>query len=159
VQTGAAFAFLLLTDSAPMISYEPASFAVRGLALVYEALIVAAILFVAAAIPTAINRAAIAPGTIWFELWLAASVFAYFGYCWTRSGQTVPMRAWQLLLTDLSGRRVSWRTALLRWCVSALLGFGVLGWLAMLVDRDGLALQDRLSKTRVLRLPKSTKLG
>ena len=145
---------LSLTNSAPSATYEPAGFAVRGLALVYELLIVAAILFIAAAIPTAINRAAIAPGTIWFELWLAACVFAYFGYCWTRSGQTVAMRAWQLLLTDLDGRRVSWRTALLRWLMSTLLGFGIIGWLAMLVDRDTLALQDRLSKTRVLQIKK-----
>ena len=141
-----------MTNAQPTL--EPASFAVRGIAMVYEALIVAAILFVAAAIPTAINGGAIAPGSVWFELWLLTCVFGYFGYCYTKAGQTVPMKAWRLILTDTSGRRIGWRQALLRWAISTVLGFGVLGWLAMLINRDGLALQDRLSKTRVLRLQK-----
>jgi len=133
---------------------EPAGFAVRGFVMVYESLIVAAILFVSAAIPTALNQGAISPGSVWFELWLLACVFGYFGYCYTKAGQTVPMKAWRLILTDTNGRRIGWGRALLRWFISTLLGFGVLGWLAMLIDRDSLALQDRLSKTRVLRLQK-----
>jgi len=144
----------VLNMTQPQPALEPASFAVRGLAMVYEALIVAAILLVGAAIPTAINQAAIAPGSIWFEFWLLACVFGYFGYCYTRGGQTVPMKAWRLILTDVNGRRIGWRKALLRFLISTVLGFGVLGWLAMLVDRDGLALQDRLTNTRVSRLPK-----
>ena len=129
----------------------------RIMALVYESLIVAAILFLATAIAMLFTQKAITPGTVWFELYLLAVLASYFCYCWRRSGQTVGMFAWRLMLTDLNGKRVDLTTALLRFLIATLLGFGVLGLLWALVDIDRVALQDRLSKTRVLRLPKAVK--
>ena len=129
----------------------------RIMALVYESLIVAAILFLATAIAMLFTQKAIAPGTVWFELYLLAVLASYFCYCWRRSGQTAGMFAWRLMLTDLNGKRVDLTTALLRFLIATLLGFGVLGLLWVLVDIDRVALQDRLTKTRVLRLPKAVK--
>ena len=129
----------------------------RIMALVYESLIVAAILFLATAIAMLFTQKAIAPGTVWFELYLLAVLASYFCYCWRRSGQTAGMFAWRLMLTDLNGKRVDLTTALLRFLIATLLGFGVLGLLWALVDIDRVALQDRLTKTRVLRLPKAVK--
>lgn len=127
----------------------------RIMALVYESMIVAAILFLATALAMLFTQKAIAPGTVWFELYLIAVLAGYFCYCWTRSGQTAAMFAWRLLLSDLAGKRVNLATALLRFLVATLLGFGILGLLWALVDIDRVALQDRLTKTRVLRLPKA----
>lgn len=124
------------------------------MSIVYESLIVAAILFLATAMVLLVLQKAVAPGTVWFELYLMAVLASYFGYCWQRSGQTIGMFSWRLLLTDVQGRRVSWGRALLRFAIAAVLGFGVLGLLWMWIDTDGLALQDRLSGTRVVRLPK-----
>lgn len=129
----------------------------RIMALVYESLIVAAILFLATAMALLVTQKAIAPGTIWFELYLLAVLASYFCYCWMRSGQTVGMFAWRLLLSDLDGKRVNLATALARFLVSMLLGFGVLGLVWAIFDIDRVALQDRLTKTRVLRLPKRVK--
>ncbi len=126
----------------------------RVMAFVYESLIVGAILFLATAAAMLVTRSAIEPGTVWFELYLLSVVGGYFCYCWTRSGQTVGMFAWRILLTDLAGNRVSFATAISRYLVSAILGFGLLGLLMALVDIDRIALQDRLTRTRVLRLPK-----
>ena len=130
----------------------------RIMALVYESLIVAAILFLATAIAMLFTQKAIAAGTVWFELYLLAVLASYFCYCWRRSGQTVGMFAWRLLLSDLDGKRVDLATALARFLVATLLGFGVLGLLWALIDTERLALQDRLTKTRVLRLPKAVKV-
>ncbi len=130
----------------------------RIMALVYEFLIVAAILFLATAMALLMTQKAIAPGTIWFELYLLAVLASYFCYCWMRSGQTVGMFAWRLLLSDLDGKRVNLATALARFLVSMLLGFGLLGLLWAVFDIDRVALQDRLTKTRVLRLPKPVKI-
>ena len=129
----------------------------RIMALVYESLIVAAILFLATAMAMLMTQKAIAPGTIWFELYLLAVLASYFCYCWMRSGQTVGMFAWRLMLTDLDGKRVNFTAALVRFLVSMLLGFGVLGLVWALLDIDRVALQDRLTRTRVLRLPKVVK--
>jgi uncharacterized RDD family membrane protein YckC len=126
----------------------------RLMASVYECLIIGAILFLATAAAMLVTQAAIPPGTVWFELYLLLVVGGYFCYCWTRSGQTVGMFAWRILLADLAGRRVSLTSAVLRYLISAMLGFGLLGLLWALVDVDRIALQDRLTKTRVLRLPK-----
>ena len=129
----------------------------RIMALVYESLIVTAILFLATAMAMLITQKAIAPGTVWFELYLLAVLAGYFCYCWMRSGQTVGMFAWRLMLTDLDGKRVNFTAALVRFLVSMLLGFGVLGLVWALLDIDRVALQDRLTRTRVLRLPKVVK--
>ncbi len=127
----------------------------RIMALVYESLIVAAILFLATAVAMLFTQKAIAPGTIWFEAYLLAVLASYFCYCWLRSGQTAGMFAWRILLTDVGGKRVKLATALLRFFVATLLGFGLLGLLWALFDIDRVALQDRLTRTRVLRLPKN----
>lgn len=128
----------------------------RLMSIVYESLIVAAILFLATAIVLVVLQKAVPAGTVWFELYLLAVLAGYFGYCWQRSGQTIGMFSWRLLLTDLHGRRVSWGRALLRFVLASALGLGVLGVLWMWIDTEGLALQDRLSGTRVVRLPKKS---
>jgi uncharacterized RDD family membrane protein YckC len=56
---------------------------------------------------------------------LAISVCAYFGWCWTRSGQTLGMRAWRIRLETAGGKRLNWADSLVR----ILLGAG-LAWLA-----------------------------
>lgn len=128
----------------------------RLMSIVYESLIVAAILFLATALVLLVLQKAVPAGTVWFEFYLLAVLAAYFGYCWQRSGQTIGMFSWRLLLTDQQGRRVSWARALLRFLVATALGLGVLGLLWMWLDTEGLALQDRLSGTRVVRLPKKS---
>ncbi len=59
--------------------------------------------------------------------WLLV-VFAYFGWCWTRSGQTLGMRAWRLELQDAAGRRLGWPGAIARFLLGAGIAFlAVLG--------------------------------
>ncbi len=58
---------------------------------------------------------------------LAILVFAYFGWSWTRSGQTLGMRAWRIRLESTGGRHLNWAESLVR----CLLGAGF-GWLAAL---------------------------
>ena len=46
-------------------------------------------------------------------------VFTYFGWCWTRSGQTLGMRAWRLELKMSTGRRLGWPGAAVRFLIGA----------------------------------------
>ena len=92
-----------------------------------------------------------------FELYLLAVLASYFCYCWMRIGQTVGMFAWRLLLSNLDGKRANLGTALLRFLIATVLGFGTLGLLWALFNIDRVALQDRLNRTRVLRLPKTVR--
>jgi uncharacterized RDD family membrane protein YckC len=65
------------------------------------------------------------------------------------------MRAWRLQLQRLDGGPITIWQALLRFMVAipslALAGLGLL-W--MLVDKDRLAVHDRISESRIVRLPK-----
>jgi uncharacterized RDD family membrane protein YckC len=95
----------------------------------------------------------------WVYLYRAGLVAVVAGYYignWLRSGQTLGMRAWRLRAVSPAGTAMSWGAAILR------AGFGFLAWapaalgvLWMYLDPDRLAVQDRFSKTRVVRLTRS----
>ncbi|CAH9056608.1 hypothetical protein PSECIP111951_01496 [Pseudoalteromonas holothuriae] len=75
----------------------------------------------------------------------------FFAYFWTKSGQTIGMRAWRLKVQTQSGELLPWTTAILR-SICALCG---LGNLLVLVDyKQKRALQDLLCKTEVVVLTK-----
>jgi uncharacterized RDD family membrane protein YckC len=75
----------------------------------------------------------------------------FFGYFWTKSGQTIGMRAWRLKVQTLEGQLISWPQAIIR-CISALLGIGNL---LVLVDfKNKKALQDYIANTEMVALSK-----
>jgi uncharacterized RDD family membrane protein YckC len=83
------------------------------------------------------------------------SAFLFFGFFWTHSGQTLGMQAWRIKVQNLDGSAISWRQALLRFCAApfSLLALG-LGYLCMLVDPLERTVPDRLSGSRVVRVPR-----
>lgn len=90
-----------------------------------------------------------------YRLILIAVVVVFFGWFWTRRGQTVGMMAWRLKVVREDGTLLSWTDALTR------LGGALVSWLAagfgyfwIWIDRDHLAWHDRWSRTRVIVLPK-----
>jgi len=71
----------------------------------------------------------------------------FFVWFWSRSGQTLGMKAWRLRVQNQDGTRLSKTTAIAR-LLPTLLG---LGNLAMLFDRKNkLSLQDRVTHTEVV---------
>jgi uncharacterized RDD family membrane protein YckC len=121
--------------------------------LCYEALLLTAILFVAGWTFLAIDRllpAALARPL--FQIYLLAVTAAYFIYCWTRSGQTLPMKTWRIRVVTRGGGALSVAQAAQRYLFSlasiALCGGGF--WWA-LIDRDGQFLHDRLAGTRLIK--------
>jgi uncharacterized RDD family membrane protein YckC len=84
------------------------------------------------------------------------AIALFYGWFWTRSGQTLGMQAWRLRLQRADGGCVSWRQAMTR-LAAALLSWLCLGagywWL--LFDKDGCTWHDRLSNTRIVLLPKT----
>jgi uncharacterized RDD family membrane protein YckC len=145
-----------------MISATSAGFGRRLAALVYDALLLAALLmmFTAGALLFT-HGAAIVPATAgaWVYVYRAGLVFVIAGYYvlnWLRSGQTLGMRAWHLRAVTESGQPLTLKSALLRLGVSLMAWApAALGVLWLYFDPEHLAIQDRLSKTRVVRLPRS----
>jgi len=82
----------------------------------------------------------------WNLFWVAF----FFIWFWTKSGQTIGMRAWRLRVQNQNGTLLSKKTAIKR-LLPSLLG---LGNLALILDRKNkLSLQDRVTQTEVVLLP------
>ena len=111
----------------------PAGLFRRIAALFYDALLAAALAFATTFAMLPLTRGqAILPATHGivahaYHALLALLLFAYFGRSWTKSGQTLGMRAWRIRLESVSGRPLNWGESLIR----CLLGAG-LAWLAAL---------------------------
>jgi uncharacterized RDD family membrane protein YckC len=143
--------------------------------LCYEALLVTAML-----LATTVAFYIVFPGLIGgalrllLQLSLAAVLSSYFIWCWSRGGQTLPMKAWKIRLVDGAGIPPSPSRALTR-LVLAVLTLGTacaglavlwkrpheaLGWSLLapglaslawaLLDRDRQFLHDRLAGTRIV---------
>ncbi len=138
------------------IAPVPAPFLARIAAMVYEALLVTAVIFVAA-LPFLylVGNAETGWRHLAFQLYLLGVMFAYFSAFWLRSGQTLAMKTWRIRLVDLAGGTISLKQAALRFAL-ALVGLMLAGagfWWA-LFDRDRQFLHDRLARTRLVRVPR-----
>jgi uncharacterized RDD family membrane protein YckC len=135
-----------------------AGFGRRVAALLYDSLLLGALLMIFTGGTIFFTHAAVVRETAgaWVYLYRAGLISVIAGYYllnWTRSGQTLGMRAWHLCAVTDSGKPLALKTAALR------LVFGVLAWapaalgvLWLYADPEHLALHDRLSKTRVIHL-------
>jgi len=106
---------------------EPAGVFRRLAALLYDLLLVVALAFVAtfAMLPLTHGEAILTStqgfvGHLYHAL-LFSLVLGYFGWCWTRTGQTLGLKAWRIKLETGIGERLGWRGAIERF----LLGTGV----------------------------------
>lgn len=124
----------------------------RLVSLVYEALLLAAVLL-AGALPIVVAtqgwQPAIARPAL--QVWLLLLCGVYFVWQWTRMGQTLPMKTWRLRLIAADGTRISAKRAVTRY-LAACAGTSLAGagfWWA-LVDRERCFLHDRLAGTRIV---------
>ena len=121
----------------------------RLAALVYDALLLFAVLF-AATVPAVIvtGGEAVGPNHPAFTAWLLAVSYLYFGWCWTRSGQTLGMRAWRMRVRTREGEPLGWGRSLVRFTAAMVsIGAAGIGLLWVAFDRERLSLHDRLSAT------------
>jgi uncharacterized RDD family membrane protein YckC len=125
-------------------------------AILYDALLLFAILMLAS-YPYVWLTGGSTPGFLIksaYQAYLLAISFVFYGGFWVRSGQTLGLRSWRLRLVRLDGGTITWRHAFKRFASAILswLPLG-LGFLWAIFDREKLAWQDRLSGTRLVRLP------
>ncbi|WP_010322545.1 RDD family protein [Marinobacterium stanieri] len=143
----------------------PASFIKRLMAMVYDCLLIVALWMVIAAISVALNDGeAISLETsptfavALFNSALFCATFLFFGFFWTRNGQTLGMLAWRLRVQSLTGDRITWTQALLRFMLAIpSVGFFGIGFLWMLLTDERLSLHDRWSGSCMVQLPKPEK--
>lgn len=131
---------------------RPAGLRRRLLSLVYEVVLLLAVLVIASFPVAPIVQALSAPwGRHFQQVYLLAVAGWYLVWFWTHGGQTLAMKTWRIRLISASGGSVGSRQAWLRYGL-ALLGLAAcgLGLLWALWDRDGQFLHDRLAGTRLV---------
>lgn len=131
---------------------QRATLARRVLSLIYEALLLTALLL-AGSLPLVMMTQGMGD---WFarpllQVYLVVLTGAYFAWQWRRGGRTLAMKTWRLRVVTLDGAPLTWRHALARYGL-ALAGtlLAGTGFLWALVDREGLFLHDRLAGTKII---------
>jgi uncharacterized RDD family membrane protein YckC len=135
-----------------------AGFGRRFAALVYDSVLIGALLLVYSAVIVLARGGALTRDNagIWWYAYCAGEIVVIAGYYvinWVRSGQTLGMRAWRLRAVDASGKPLQLGPAALRFLCGVLAWApAALGVLWLYLDGERLALHDRLSRTRVVHL-------
>lgn len=140
---------------APAAAPRTPSLLRRLACLVYESLLVLAMLLVAtlAFVLLVPDPRATALGRALLQAWLLLVVGGYFVLFWSKGGQTLAMKAWRIRVVTRDGAPLSPLLALRRfaWALPGVLAFGA-GLLWALADRDRQFLHDRLAGTRLVQV-------
>lgn len=148
------------------------SLIVRLMAIIYESLIIGALIMLYAfAIegimvllqltppPSAeLHDATYSQHPLYF-VGLFTFIWLYFAFFWRRSGQTVAMQAWRIKLVNGRGdSKPTWLQTFIRFiaATASLLLLGS-GYLLALIRADNKTLADLLSDTELVRVPKKSK--
>jgi uncharacterized RDD family membrane protein YckC len=145
--------------SDPVFSESPPASLIKQLAaMVYDSLLIFAVLFFATAIALLFNHGEAIQSNLWFKIYLWLILCTYYAWFWQKSGQTLGMRAWRIRLVSAAGANPSWAICYLR-LLSALLSLLCLGlgyWWRLFKPYTW---HDRLSHTRIVNLSTPDKSG
>ena len=129
--------------------YPAASLFRQLAAMLYDSLLVFAVLFLASALAIAFNHGEAIEANPVFSLYLLAILFTFYAWFWHKSGQTLGMRAWKIRIVAESGGNPGWAASYLR-LVFALLSFACLGAGYLWRLFRPYTWHDRLSRTRIV---------
>lgn len=143
----------------------------RLAAMFYDSLLCIALMFVVTGVYMMISHAVIggeaykemneAGSTIndpLLTIVIFASLFLFFGFFWTKTGQTLGMQVWHIRVQTPDGYSISWKQALVR-LFSAFISascFGA-GYLWVLIDNNKKSFHCHISDTEIVRIPKRNK--
>ncbi len=124
----------------------------RLAAIVYDALIVTAILIAAtAAALLARGGESIEAGTLWFQGFLGIIALAYFAGSWRHGGQTIGMVPWRLRVVGRDGASPGWGRCLARGVLAPLsLLAGGAGFAWAWIDKERRTWHDLATGTRIV---------
>ena len=120
--------------------------------MLYDSLLVIAVLVLATAIVLAVRKGEIIEsGTWWFNVYLVFVAYCYMAWCWMHGGQTLGMKTWKFQVVQFDGTPITIQQTIIRF-IGGILSWACfgLGYLWVLWDKDRLAWHDYLSKTKLV---------
>ncbi|WP_087106858.1 RDD family protein [Parendozoicomonas haliclonae] len=147
-------------ESSP--AYLPAPLWRRLAAMVYDSMLLIALIFVVTAIYHGVVNnwlLGVEDAPVGFNPFLSTIYvficFFFLAHFWGKNGQTLGMQAWRLRVQKSDGSNISLMQSLLRFVVGILsLAPAGLGLFWMLVDKDKKTWYDRYAETEVVYIPK-----
>ena len=135
---------------------QPAGFLKRILALVYDSLLIAAIVLVLSLLLVFINGGYPDSGSFLSFIQFFILVFTgpiFYSYFWiVNKGQTTGMQAWKIKLVTTDETELNINKTMLRCLISTIsFAFIGLGYLWILYDKENLSWSDILTKTKVIK--------
>lgn len=125
----------------------------RLVAMLYELILVTAVLAVALVLPHMLLGAfaKVEVPHVAVKIHFFVVLLVYFTWFWVHGGQTLAMKTWRIRVVDVGGGRLRPAQAVLRYMAAWLsLGLGGIGIVWALFDRDGQFLHDRIADTRLI---------
>ena len=135
---------------------QPAGFLKRVLALVYDSLLIGAIVLVLSLLLVFVNGGYPESGSFVSFIQFFILVFAgpiFYSYFWiANKGQTTGMQAWKIQLVTIDETELNIKKTMLR-CLISTISFACfgMGYLWILYDKDNLSWSDILTKTKVIK--------
>ena len=132
---------------------QPAGFLKRVLALVYDSLLIGAIVLVLSLLLVFVNGGYPESGSFVSFIQFFILIFAgpiFYSYFWiANKGQTTGMQAWKIQLVTIDETELNIKKSMLR-CLISTISFACfgMGYLWILYDKDNLSWSDILTKTK-----------
>lgn len=128
-----------MQNSVPNTAPVYASAKHRLLSMVYDGLLLGAVLFISMAIFSPLARAAgFDTGHPVYSVFFLSVCFLFYAGFWTHGGQTLGMKTWKIKLSSENGQPISWGQALLRYMTA------LPSWLVIIVGATTLSLDTTL---------------
>ena len=146
-----------MTENSSIENIVPTGLIRRFMAIIYDLLLLLAILFIASLLAFVANRGvAIDSSHPYHTLYMAYLLmisFLYFAWFWVHGGQILGMKTWKIKLLSSTLGTISWKQALIRFCSAAVswccLGCGVI-W--SVFDKQHRTWHDIASNSRLIDL-------
>jgi len=147
---------------------QPIGFFKRLVVIIYDLLLLTALLFTVGVMVAGIMTFALNDGNAITEdhnfyfasqliilIILLCTSFLFFSWFWMHGGQTLGMKTWRVQLISIDGTQIDWRKSAIRFigAIISWLVFG-LGFFWSLFDKDKRTWHDMLSATKLIQLPK-----
>ena len=127
----------------------PASLIRQLAAMLYDSLLIVAILFVVVAISIVFNQGEAIESRPVIYIFIFLVVLVFYGWFWSKSGQTLGMQVWKIRVVSKSGTNPSWSISISRiiFAIFSIACFGLGYWWRLFKPYTW---HDRLSQTRVV---------
>jgi len=121
-------------NTRPAPSFQPASLALRLAAMIYEAVLLFGVVFIVSYALLALFqwKYPLPPGPrTALQAVLFLAIGGYFVWCWSRSGQTLALKTWNLKVLDDRGAPPSVGRAIARYALAWHLWLPGLAWVSL----------------------------